>query len=81
MSELNVLVRDVTEGYETYEVTRATRPIQDFVEKLSTWYLRRSRRRFWKSESDLDKQAAYSTLYTASGDGREIVGTCHAFPC
>jgi len=35
------------------------------VEKLSTWYLRRSRRRFWKSESDSDKQAAYSTLYTA----------------
>jgi isoleucyl-tRNA synthetase len=36
-----------------------------FVESLSTWYLRRSRRRFWKSESDTDKQAAYSTLYTA----------------
>lgn len=65
LSELNVLIRDVTEGYETYEVTRATRPIQDFVERLSTWYLRRSRRRFWKSESDSDKQAAYSTLYTA----------------
>jgi isoleucyl-tRNA synthetase len=65
LSELNVLVREVTEGYETYEVPRATRPIQDFVEKLSTWYLRRSRRRFWKSESDSDKQAAYSTLYTA----------------
>ena len=65
LSELNVLVREVTAGYEEYEVTRATRPIQDFVEKLSTWYLRRSRRRFWKSESDSDKQAAYSTLYTA----------------
>lgn len=65
LSELNVLVREVTAGYEEYEVTRATRPIQEFVEKLSTWYLRRSRRRFWKSESDSDKQAAYSTLYTA----------------
>jgi isoleucyl-tRNA synthetase len=65
LSELNVLVREVTAGYEEYEVPRATRPIQDFVEKLSTWYLRRSRRRFWKSESDSDKQAAYSTLYTA----------------
>ena len=43
----------------------ATRPIEAFVEKMSTWYLRRSRRRFWKSESDSDKQAAYSTLYTA----------------
>ncbi|MCX6035719.1 MAG: DUF5915 domain-containing protein, partial [Chloroflexi bacterium] len=39
--------------------------IEAFVETLSTWYLRRSRRRFWKSESDTDKQAAYSTLYTA----------------
>ena len=65
LSELNVLVRDVTAAYEHYEVPNATRPIEAFVEKLSTWYLRRSRRRFWKSESDSDKQAAYSTLYTA----------------
>jgi isoleucyl-tRNA synthetase len=65
LSELNVLVRDVTEAYENYDVPNATRPISAFVEKLSTWYLRRSRRRFWKSESDSDKQAAYSTLYTA----------------
>ena len=65
LSELNVLVRDVTEAYEHYDVPNATRPIEAFVEKMSTWYLRRSRRRFWKSESDSDKQAAYSTLYTA----------------
>ncbi len=65
LSELNVLVRDVTEAYDSYDVPNATRPIAAFVEKLSTWYLRRSRRRFWKSESDSDKQAAYSTLYTA----------------
>ncbi len=65
LSELNVLVRDVTKAYETYDVPNATRPIAAFVEKLSTWYLRRSRRRFWKSESDSDKQAAYQTLYTA----------------
>ncbi len=65
LSELNVLVRDVTKAYEGYDVLNATRPIEKFVEQLSTWYLRRSRRRFWKSESDSDKQAAYSTLYTA----------------
>jgi len=65
LSALNVLVRDVTQAYENYDVPNATRPIEGFVEKLSTWYLRRSRRRFWKSESDSDKQAAYSTLYTA----------------
>ncbi len=65
LSELNALVRDVTEAFEHYDVPGATRPIEKFVENLSTWYLRRSRRRFWKSESDSDKQAAYSTLYTA----------------
>ena len=60
-----MLVRDVTAAYDHYDVPNATRPIEAFVEKMSTWYLRRSRRRFWKSESDSDKQAAYSTLYTA----------------
>jgi isoleucyl-tRNA synthetase len=65
LSSLNALIRDVTTAYETYDVLGATRPIEAFVESLSTWYLRRSRRRFWKSESDTDKQAAYSTLYTA----------------
>ncbi len=65
LSELNVLVRDVTEAYEKYDVTGATRPVEKFVEMLSTWYVRRSRRRFWKNESSADKQAAYSTLYTA----------------
>ncbi len=65
LSELNVLVRGVTEAYEAYDVPNATRPIEQFVEKLSTWYVRRSRRRFWKNDSDSDKQSAYSTLYTA----------------
>jgi isoleucyl-tRNA synthetase len=65
LSELNTLVRDVTAAYEDYDVTGGTRPIEKFVETLSTWYLRRSRRRFWKSDSDSDKQAAYATLYTA----------------
>jgi isoleucyl-tRNA synthetase len=65
LSELNALVRSVTAAYEDYDVTGATRPIEKFVEVLSTWYLRRSRRRFWKSDSDSDKQAAYATLYTA----------------
>jgi isoleucyl-tRNA synthetase len=63
LSELQALVRDVTDAMESYDVTGATRPIQAFVDRLSRWYLRRSRRRFWKSESDSDKQAAYATLY------------------
>jgi len=65
LSSLNALVRDVTAAYEAYDVLGATRPIEGFVDQLSNWYLRRSRRRFWKSESDGDKAAAYEVLYTA----------------
>jgi isoleucyl-tRNA synthetase len=64
LSELHHLVRDITQALETYDVLGATRPIQTFVvELLSQWYLRRSRRRFWKSTVDADKNAAYATLY------------------
>jgi isoleucyl-tRNA synthetase len=65
LSSLNTLVRDVTAAYENYDATNATRPIADFVDSLSNWYLRLSRRRFWRSEADADKEAAYYTLYTA----------------
>ena len=64
-SSLHALIRDVTAALETYDVLGATRPIEAFVDTLSNWYLRRSRRRFWKSGSDADKQAAYATLYEA----------------
>lgn len=64
-SALHTLVKDVTVALENYDVLGATRPIQTFVDQLSNWYLRRSRRRFWKSESDADKQSAYVTLYEA----------------
>jgi isoleucyl-tRNA synthetase len=64
-SALHTLTRDVTAAMEGYDVLGATRPIEAFVDQLSNWYLRRSRRRFWKSESDADKEAAYATLYEA----------------
>lgn len=64
-SSLHTLVRDVTQALENYDVLAATRPIEGFIDQLSNWYLRRSRRRFWKSESDADKFAAYATLYEA----------------
>jgi isoleucyl-tRNA synthetase len=63
LAELHLLTRQVTQAYEDYDATGATRPIQAFVESLSNWYVRLSRRRFWKSENDNDKQAAYATLY------------------
>jgi isoleucyl-tRNA synthetase len=62
-SELHTLVLQITEAMENYDVPGATRPIQAFVDDLSKWFLRRSRRRFWKSEADADKQSAYATLY------------------
>ncbi len=65
VGELNTLVRDVTAGLEAYDATGTARSIQQFVDDLSNWYVRRSRRRFWKSESDADKLAAYHTLYEA----------------
>ena len=63
LSRLNHLVETVDRGLERYDVNGAARPVQEFVEELSNWYVRRSRRRFWKSESDADKLAAHQTLY------------------
>jgi isoleucyl-tRNA synthetase len=64
LSKLNVLISDVTRYMEDYNPCDAALSVERFVEDLSTWYIRRSRRRFWKSERDLDKNAAYTTLYT-----------------
>jgi isoleucyl-tRNA synthetase len=63
ISELNRLVAEVTDLMDSYNPTSATRRIEVFVDNLSNWYVRRNRRRFWKSESDTDKLAAYTTLY------------------
>ncbi len=63
LSELNQLIADVDGGLGSYNPTEAGRRIESFVDELSNWYVRRSRRRFWKSESDADKLAAYNTLY------------------
>jgi isoleucyl-tRNA synthetase len=64
LSKLNVLIQTITTNLEQYDAYVATAQIQQFIQELSTWYIRRSRRRFWKSESDEDKKAAYTTLYT-----------------
>jgi len=62
LSLTETLVSRVTKAFETYEVEQACEPIVEFVDQLNNWYIRRSRRRFWKSESDSDKQQAYETL-------------------
>ncbi len=64
LSQLQGLTDEVTRNLEAYQVTEAGRAIEAFTDVLSNWYLRRNRRRFWKSEADADKQAAYATLYT-----------------
>ena len=65
LSELNTLIKNVESFYEDYEPTKATRAIQYFVsENLSNWFVRLSRRRFWKGEYGQDKISAYQTLYT-----------------
>jgi len=63
ISELNQLIVDVDGALEAYNPMEAGRKIESFVNELSNWYVRRSRRRFWKSENDADKQSAYNTLY------------------
>ncbi|PPD59070.1 isoleucine--tRNA ligase [Dehalogenimonas etheniformans] len=63
LSELNQLILEVTADLENYDPVSAGRSIEAFVDYLSNWYVRRSRRRFWKSESDADKLSAYNTLY------------------
>jgi len=65
LSLLQTLIAEVDESFNAYEPTRAARAIQTFVdEHLSNWYIRLSRRRFWKGEMTADKKAAYETLYT-----------------
>jgi isoleucyl-tRNA synthetase len=65
ISLLNTLSKEVDAFYADFEPTKAARAIQDFVdEHLSNWYVRLSRRRFWKSDNSNDKLSAYQTLYT-----------------
>lgn len=64
LSKLHTLVKEVTECYESFEPHRAARLIEDYVDQhLSNWYVRLSRRRFWKGSLTEDKKAAYETLY------------------
>ena len=63
IARLHQLKRDVTEGMEEYNIPKALSGVLLFVDDLSNWFVRRSRRRFWKSEDDGDKKEAYWTLW------------------
>ncbi len=64
LSKLNTLIKTVDENLENYKITETARALQDFVDELSNWYVRRSRERFWAKEMTQDKINAYMTLYT-----------------
>lgn len=63
VSRLNKLILDVEEGMDAYDLSRAVDPFIGFVDQLTNWYIRRSRRRFWDEEDTPDRQQAFSTLY------------------
>jgi len=65
LARLNMLFRIARESYEEYLVHKFMGQVERFLDDLSNWYIRRSRRRFWKSEDDKDKKCAYFTLYKA----------------
>ena len=64
LSEVEKLTQEVTEYIESYDIQKANTSFVSFIDRLNNWYIRRSRRRFWKSENDLDKEQAYQTLYS-----------------
>lgn len=64
LSRFNHLVKEVTEDFDNYDINRVVRNIQEFLlEDFSNWYIRRNRRRFWKEETDDDKESVYNTTY------------------
>jgi isoleucyl-tRNA synthetase len=63
ISELQILIKNIDGKLEEYDIYSAAKSIEPFIDNLSNWYIRRSRKRFWKSENDADKNEAYATLH------------------
>ena len=63
LSKLHTFIKESREALDTFRSDQMMKKFELFLEELSNWYIRRSRRRFWKSEDDSDKQAAYTVLY------------------
>ncbi|MGD6729600.1 MAG: isoleucine--tRNA ligase [Pleomorphochaeta sp.] len=64
LSTTQGLINDVTTALDAYDIQKASGYIVSFIDNLNNWYIRRSRRRFWRSENDSDKKMAYDTLYS-----------------
>jgi isoleucyl-tRNA synthetase len=65
LSKTTTLIQEVTESLEKYDLSKGAKALLEYIDELSNWYIRRSRKRFWKSENDGDKNAAYEVLYYA----------------
>ncbi len=63
LAKSNLLVKEAVNAFDSYRVDKFIQKFERFLDDLSNWYIRRNRRRFWKSENDADKEAAYHTLY------------------
>jgi isoleucyl-tRNA synthetase len=63
LAKLNSTIAETTKWADAYQIARSVRPLRELIDDLSNWYVRRSRRRFWKSEDDTDKASAYATLH------------------
>ena len=63
LAKLQELIKDAHESYEDFNVQMFMKKVEEFIDDLSNWYVRRNRRRFWKSEQDRDKKVAYFTLH------------------
>ena len=63
LSKTQKLIKESQEYYSTFKVFQLMKTVTKFIDDLSNWYVRRSRRRFWRSENNIDKKAAYSALY------------------
>jgi isoleucyl-tRNA synthetase len=79
LSRLNTLIKNCDSYYETYDTMSVVKSAEKFFDELSNWYVRRSRRRFWKSESDADKENAYVVLYTCLVELLKIIAPVMPF--
>lgn len=79
ISRMNTTIKKVDEHLDDYEPTKAARDVEDFVEELSNWYVRRNRRRFWKEGKSLDKTVAYQTLYECMVDLAKLMSPIAPF--
>lgn len=79
ISRLNEVIDHIDNSMRVYNLPVATKPILEFIDDLSNWYIRRSRRRFWKSEDDEDKNTAYGTLYKVLVDFAKAIAPITPF--